>query len=613
MGISAPFLSTPFYQGSQVAADTPYYLPVSIGARSYLLDLKKYQRRTIPPIRPPQDSSEEPGEQSLSQEGLWRRSQQSWHLGAGQEFFDDPDSAKPRARFWTSKGLNPWTKKHLTLLNDTQAKRSSANTNLRVLLVGTRLYVVDGSSIYFIATPADAAWTVAGNLIDSTAGGSAVASITTDGAKVWAAVGTTGIRETVAGTTSATTLIAGTYTLVGYVNGRLLAANGNVLFEITRAGSATTIWTHPNPNFLWTVIAAAPNAAYLGGISADRTDIYSITTLDATGALAPPVLAASLPDGETLNSIEHYAGILLLATSRGLRLAGVGSNNTLQFGTVVEIPNGVRATEGQGEFVWFSWSNYDSLSTGLGRANLATFTDELVPAYASDLMATTQGTVTSIASFGGRRYFAVSGAGFYGETTTLVASGTFNTGKIRYGTTEKKAATSLDLRHSALPSGSNIGATIIDELGDETLVGFSDLAGSLSPTGPLSMSIQRSEAIQVELTLNRAAVLGPDLNRWTLYSRVTPVLNDEIIAPLIIHEYVLSEAGEGSRIAYEPLKEYQFLKNLVDTKELQLYQEGSLSWLVYLSELEVQPVDWAADNSFFNGTILVRMITVSVV
>lgn len=607
MGISAPF-TTPFYEGAQVASDTPYYLPVSIGARSYLLDLKKYQRRIIPPIRTPQDGSTEPGEQSLNQEGLWRRSQQSWHLGAGQEFFDDADSANPRTRFWSSKGLNPWTRKHLTLLNDTQNKRASANTNLRVLLVGTRLYVVDGTALLFTADPTPASPT----FTDSTAGGTTIASVTTDGAKVWAAVGTTGIRETVAGSTSATTLIAGTYTLVGYVNGRLLAANANVLYEISRAGVATTIWTHPNPNFIWAGIAAAPNAAYVWGTSGDRSDIYSVTTLDATGALAPPILAASLPDGETLNSIEFYSTVLLLATSRGLRLAGIGSNNTVSHGPVIEIPNGVRATEGQGEFVWFSWSNYDAISTGLGRCNLSSFTDDLVPAYSSDLMATAQGTVLGIASYGGRRYFAVSGVGFFGETSTLVASGTLNTGKIRYGTTEKKAATSLDLRHGPLPSGANVQASVITEEGTSVAIGLSDLPGSLSPTSPLSMSIQRTEALQIQLTLVRATVLGPDLTRWTLYSRVTPVLSEEIIAPLIIHDEVRSESGEGLRIHYDTLDHFLFLKNLADTKALQVYQEGAVAWTVYVSEIEIQPADWNLENSFFNATILVRMITVTV-
>lgn len=609
MGLAPPFLSTPFYEGAQVAADTPYYLPVSLGARSYLIDLTKYQRRTIASVRPPSDQSEEPGEQSLTQEGLWRRSQQSFHWGAGQEYFDDFDSAKPKIRYWSSKGVNPWVRKHLTLLNDTQSKRASVNTNLRVLLVGTRLYIVDGSSLYFTNDPTPASPT----FTDSTAGGSTIASVTTDGAKVWAAVGTTGIRETVAGSTSATTLTAGTFTLVGYVNGRLLAANGNVLYEISRAGAATVIWTHPNPNYQWTVIAAAPNAAYVGGVSADRTDIYSITTLDATGALAPPILACSLPDGETLNSIEFYSTVLLLATSRGLRLAGIGSNNVLSFGPVIEITGGVRATEGQGEFVWFSWSNYDAISTGLGRADLSNWVDDMVPAYASDLMATGQGTVLSIATYGGRRYFAVSGLGFFGETATLVASGVLNTGKIRYGTTEKKAATSLDMRHGPMPNGANIMASVTVEEGINYPVGQSAVAESLSPTSPLSMTIERSEWVQVIFTLTRASALGPDLIRWTLYAIVTPVLNEEIIAPFVVHDYILSEAGEGESIPMNTNEHFLYLKNLADTKTLQVYQEGANAWNVYVSDIEVQPQDWNAEKTFFNGLILVRMITVSVV
>lgn len=612
MGLAPPFLSTPFYAGAQVAADTPYYLPVSIGARSYLLDLRFYQRRTIPPIRPPQDSSEEPGEQSLNQEGLWRRSQQSFHWGAGQEYFDDFDSAKPRIRYYSSKGVNPWNKKRLTLLNDTERKRSSVNTNLRVLLVGSRLYIVDGTALLFTNDPTPTSPT----FTDSNAGGSTIASVTTDGAKVWAAVGTTGIRETVAGSTSATTLIAGTYTLVGYANGRLLAANANVLYEISRAGVATTIWTHPNPNFVWQGIAHAPNAIYVWGTSADRTDIYGVTALDATGALSPPIFACSLPDGETLNSIEAYSGILLLATSRGLRLATTGSNNSITYASAISIPGGVLATEGQGEFVWFSWTNYDASSTGLGRADLSNLTDanNLVPAYASDLMATAQGAVQSIASFGGRRYFAVSGSGIWGETATLVASGTINSGDIRYGTTEKKAATSLDIRHELMPTGGSIQAFVITEDGAQTAIGQSDVPGTLSPTNPFSMTIQRSESLQVVLQINRATTTtGPVLTRWTLYARVTPVLSDEIIAPLIIKDYVDTLLGEGERIPYDTNENYLYLRNLADTKALQVYQEGANGWTVYVSEIEVKPDDWNVDRSFFNGLILCRMVTVSVV
>lgn len=608
MGIAPPF-NTPFYQGAQVASDTPYYMPVSIGARSYLIDLKKYQRRIIPPIRPPSDQANEPGEQSLNQEGLWRRSQSSWHLGAGQEFFDDPDSIIPRFRYWTSKGVNPFIRKHLTLLNDTQQKRASANTNLKVLLVGTRLYIVDGTALLFTADPTPGS----PSFTDSTAGGTSIASVTTDGAKVWAAVGTTGIRETVAGSTSATTLIAGTFTLVGYANGRLIAANGNILYEISRAGVAATIWTHPNPNFVWTTIVSAPNAIYIGGTSGDRSDVYAVTSLDATGALSPPVFACSLPDGETLNSLEFYQGVILFATSRGIRLGTIGSNGSVSHGAVIQITNGVLTTEGQGEYVWFSWTNYDSVSTGLGRADLSQFTSDLAPAYSSDLMATTQGSVTSIASFGGRRYFAVSGQGFYGETATLVASGTINVGKIRYGTTEKKAATSLDMRHGPLPAGASVQGAVITEDAVSTAIGQSDIATSLSPTNPLSMSIQRTEAVQVQLTLNRAAALGPDVVRWTLYSRVTPVLSEEIIVPLIIKDEVLSESGEGLKAHYNTLDHFLFLKNLADTKALQVYQEGASAWTVYVSEVEPQPDDWNADYSFFNGVILVRLITVSVV
>lgn len=610
MGISAPLKSTPFYFGAAVSSDVPYLLPIGLGAKSYLIDLTQYERQTIRPIRPPQDNSTEPGEQSLNQEGLWRRSQSTWHLGAGQEYFDEADSV--RTRVWTSKGVDVWTKRALQLLNDTEQKRVSANTNLLVLQVGTRLYIADGNEVYFTNDPTPVSPSFTAATINIAESATAVKSITTDGATVWAVLASGHLHSTAAGASTSTHLANGPLTVVGYSNGRLLAANANVLYEVSRAGALTTIWTHPNPNFVWNIIASAPNAVYVGGTSVDRSELYSITNLDATGAFAPPVLATTLPDGETINSIEYYAGAILLGTSRGLRVAQIGSNNTVSYGPVVTIPGGVVATEGQGEFVWFSWSNYDGSSTGLGRANLAQFTDTLVPAYASDLMATAQGTVLSVCTVGTRRYFAVSGSGFYGQNANYVASGQFNAGKIRYGTTEKKIVTALDLRHDALPSGCSITASVIDEAGTIKNLGASSSVGTLSPGSPLTVDLARTETFQVSLTLTRTTTTTtPVLRRWTVYAKIAPVLQEEIIVPIIMHTRVHNQLGEGQPIWYDTLAEFQYLEGLANSKITVLYQEGQTTYSVYVSELRLKPSDWTENRAFFQGIIFVRLVTLN--
>jgi hypothetical protein len=616
VGINAG-LDEQFFLGLATASDTPYYLPIAIGAHQYLIDLKKYRRQTIAPIRPPQDNSNEPGEQSLTQEGLWRRSQSSFHLGVGQAFFDDEEST--RKRMLSTKGLDVWTRRQLSLLKDTRNIRASANTNLKVLQVGTRLYITDGAFVYFTADPSVASPTFTDAAIKVSGTGTDVLSITTDGATVWAVVtgseGTKHLHYTAAGASTSTHLANGPLEGVGYANGRLIGFNDNVLYEISRAGALTTLKTHDNTSFQWSVIASAPNAIYAAGTSVDRSEIYAMVALDSTGALAPPVLAASLPDGETINALIYYGGGILIGTSRGLRLATIGSNNSLQYGPVILIAGGVTAFEGQGEFVWFTWTNYDGTSTGLGRVNLSDFTAELVPAYASDLMATAQGTVLSVCTVSSRRYFAVSAGGFFAEhPTDYVASGSYDSGFITFGTTEKKIATALDLRHQALPDGASVAASIMVESGVATALGSSATALSLGPASPLTVEAAGTEALKVQLTLNRGATVtnNPVLRRWTLYGLVTPVLNDEIILPLIVKTKVLNQLGEGQDIAYNPLVEYNYLRELAQSKAIQRYQEGASSYNVYVSQVSLEPDDWTIERDFFNGIINVRLVTIGV-
>jgi len=68
-------------------------------------------------VRDSVDQSAEPGEQAINPQGLWRRSQSSWHYGAGQIYSDTAD-AEPY-RFRSSKGIDVWNRGKLSLLPDT--------------------------------------------------------------------------------------------------------------------------------------------------------------------------------------------------------------------------------------------------------------------------------------------------------------------------------------------------------------------------------------------------------------------------------------------------------------------------------------------------------------
>ena len=130
-----------------------------------------------------------------------------------------------------------------------------------------------------------------------------------------------------------------------------------------------------------------------------------------------------------------YLGFLLIGSNKGFRLAVQDTNGNLTLGALIETGSTVRAFEGQGQYVWFTWEAYDSTSSGLGRMDLANLSDRnaLVPAYASDLMATSQANVASVATFDDKRVFTVSGDGFYAQDTDLVAEGSLDSGLINYG------------------------------------------------------------------------------------------------------------------------------------------------------------------------------------
>jgi hypothetical protein len=97
-----------FYTGSGATTLVPNVFPVAINGRPYLVDLKagSFQRQYDARVRDSVDQSAEPGESAINPQGLWRRSQSSWHYGAGQTYSDTADAEA--FRFNTSKGVDVW-------------------------------------------------------------------------------------------------------------------------------------------------------------------------------------------------------------------------------------------------------------------------------------------------------------------------------------------------------------------------------------------------------------------------------------------------------------------------------------------------------------------------
>lgn len=610
LGISQSF-SRPFFEGGPTSSVlVPEFLPVSIAGHLYLIDPKEYRRRYIPALREATDNSEEPGERTFNPEGAFPRSQSDWSGGAGQEYFDRADSE--RRRYFSSKGLDPWISEGgVGLLNSTEEKRSSVESNLLLMNIKTAtdeyLYLADGQSILFT--------------VDGTASSPSFTTITgtpaqdveglaTDGNIVWAAFGTSGIySSTSIGASTMASLTSGTYTGVFYANGRLFATNDNIIYEINAAGTAASIYAHNQTGFRWRNLVDGPGGVYAAGNGSrdsDRGEIYFIS-VGNDGNLTAARQVGRLPDGESLLKISEYGGQLFLATSRGVRVGFIDANNNVLFTRIVDIDKPCYALESQGDFMWFGWSNYDSSSTGLGRIALGEeFTERGTPVYSSDLMATDQGKVLSIASHRNKRFFAVDAKGFYGETDTLVPSGTLVTGWISFGTSLLKTFSSLQVSHNALSTGGSIFATLEALNGKTNDIGISDDVGSTS-SGRMSLRNLRDTLIRLHFTITPGSE-NVRLLEWIAEALPVTRRIQEFQIPIVADENL---SWHGSIRDMNVGEELSYLESLVSERTLVTYSEGRRSYVGYVDDIQFIPDGkWTDDLSWMTGIIMVRLVTV---
>jgi hypothetical protein len=595
-------LSSPFFTGTSISTEVPGRFDISLNGRPFMLDLtteQTFTRRSIPLLRNQADTGSAPGEQSLSPEELWRRSTLSWDHGAGQAYLDREDS-DPR-RFRSSKGVNVWNRWAISLLNETANKRSSAGVLQYALTVGTRLYVLDGASLVFTTslagTPTFTAVTGLPN---------PPLAVATDGFAVFTAHGASGVYVTTRTTGASSSMTTGNVTNVAYVKGRLMASQANSLYNITTFTSAAlpaALFSHPNIDFVWTGFTEGTGSIYAAGFSGDKSLIYRIG-LNASGtSLDQPIAAGELPDGEIIRSIGSYLGYILLGTDRGVRFCTTAGDGSLTIGSLTPTPAPVLCFEGQDRYVWFGWSNYDATSSGLGRMDLSTFIFPLTPAYASDLMATGQGAVSSVVTFGGVRVFTVNGLGLFAEQSTKVASGTLDTGLIGYGVPDNKVAVFLDVRLSNA-SGANSAYIAVDG------AAFAQIGTRTGPQTDMPFLCGQvvGENFEVRHELIRDATVltaGPVISRALLRAYPKPKRGEIWEVPILLHEVVKDRSGADFRL--DPIAELDMLRTLQETRALTVLQVGSASYTVLLDDSVFAYSHATADRKGWNGTFIARL------
>lgn len=589
MTVVDPFLfrvtdkfDSPLFGGGGTTVEVPGKFPVALDGRGYFIDTQVehsftdyWKHESIPLIRTQADTSNNPAEVSLNPENLWRRAQDSWHHGAGQAY-RDRDSNADIYRYHASKGIDPWTRYLLSLLPATSQSLASANTNLALVSAGARLYALDGTAVKY-TTDLSSYSTV------TSTGSNAKTSICSDGYTVYFTDGSN-VYTTNTGASAASSYNTLDCTLLRYVKGRLMAAQGAAIYNITSGSAPSALFTQANADFAWVGFAEGRSAIYAAGFSGDKSLIYQISVKPDASSLDQPVVAGELPDGEIIREISGYLGFIVLGTDTGVRFCDVDAQGNLIIGTRIAMTSAVRCFEPNDRFVWFGWTNYDSTSTGLGRLDITQFTDtpdttSLVPAYASDLMATGQGAVLSVATFTGLRVFAVSGLGFYQETTNKVASATLTTGLISFGIPDPKTAMYVDVRTQPLHGSYTTGLAVDD--GSFIVVGTA--ATSASSTGvenPLGQA--RGDHFELQFTLSRSGTdttVGPVFERWTM--KAFPTTNDQTAEimqiPILLYRVV-------NDIPFDVEFEKSVIKALRATRKVITYQEFTTGYTGFVED-----------------------------
>ena len=291
---------------------------VKLNGVDYAIDPAKFQHSSIEPLREGAVTSNEPTDSLFNADAAWSRYRYSWHRGAGQVFDDLREDADP-FRFATSRGVEVFTEGQLELLPALTDMLTLTGT-LPTCMVAVRsyLYVGDNTSVKRI----DSAGTVA----TLTAPGGNVRDMATDGIDVYVATDTNLAKYEINSSSEAligvTNFVASDIHKVAFVANRLLIGVDNVLKEVTSGGVAANVYTHFQAAFRWTTIFAVGSRIYVGGYAGDHSQLYTVTTTTA-GALVLSAEAAPFPPGELLTAGHSYAGIVLLGTSKGLRLAEV--------------------------------------------------------------------------------------------------------------------------------------------------------------------------------------------------------------------------------------------------------------------------------------------------
>ena len=637
-------------------------LPVELNGISYLVDTAAYRRTTVPVSRQQRDNSKEPGENTLDTTGAWVRSQTDWSYGAGQLYLDNEDS--DRRRFYSSTGIDIWTRGQITLLPTAETPGALPATSFiageilvdRVVQSSTGtefLYCANGLTLSYTSDPLSGSPTWATAFTSTTT----ITGFTSDGQYIY--VSSTGAtlpeRLTIGTATGSWPGTAEDVNLISVAAGRLIGTKDNSIYELDAAGakvSSSLDYSLPLANSEWVDIEACPNGIYAAANTDHTGTVYYIDVSTTDSTLVTPVIAGSLPRNESINAILSYGPILCLATSQGFRTALVDvQSGGLTIGPVIDTGGEAYSLEADGRFVWWGTA-YGTLY----RADLTRFTDTLVPAYASDLVSSVSATATDLVGSMTRVNNAGTPKMFFGvkkaataavlqnesKTGVKLATGSLIAGEITWSTVVPKLLRSgiIDLDRSQFENLTtayrtatayndsdntyNLGPATSVAAGEIRLTATNnanvsatllDMATQVPQTFVFSDGIDTAISFDLTATLLRAVsdtTVAPILHDWQLTAIAVPRRIDEILIPIVLRRSILTARNAGAPANFVAGNTFSALRTLMENGTAVTYIEGTRNDTVTVERLEMQPERLSDDGSWWEGTLLARLLTVPV-
>ncbi len=619
-------LSEPYFLGTGAVPDE-WALPVGIDGRGFILDLasEQFQRRSVDLLNT-QDSRSASTDRSSTPPEVWRRVMESWHQGADQARFDREDSLP--YRFNRSVGIDPWKRYGFELLNDTKPIQDiAAGAQARLESIGRTLLVAVGTLAFVypdvVTDVGDYTQTPLGaNVVDTTADGEHFYVLTDNGA-IHRYSTITDSWNSAWGTVPA---LDPARAMVEFVKGFILVGNGPDLWDYTNPSAAVKVYTHRLAAWHWKAACEGLTVIYVLGGMGDRWHVHRVGIKDTGAALDPPIVAASLPEGEIGYEVASYLGYVLIGCSTGFRFGMPDQSGAVTYGQLVETPGPVRCFEGQDRFVWFGLSqeqvtpvlqrrNEDRTIytdfAGLGRMDLSTFVAPMTPAAASDLRGVSTGTVTDVVTVGneldgvGWRVFAVTRESAVGrvwlETNDRVAAGWLRSGTLSFNSNDEKMGLYVQAFHEPLRG------TVVVRVGNDreptpVQVGLNDRPGSVSVENmPYPVSFHAAE---LEILLIRDpddATQGPRVSRMEFRVVNVPGRATEWRIPLMLAEDTNFDLIERTRDVRD---DYDFLMELVQSRRPFTYREGDRQWRLHATDFIWQPHHLVQDKTTYQGTFL---------